>query len=97
MLLLSQVPLLFALEGVRIVIVHCASFVRYNSLFDLMNERVSVSTPGVESRSRALRNERAFRNRTGREGQHIVVAWRQEEIDRGLQQTDKLINIAFIL
>jgi hypothetical protein len=48
-----------------------------------MDEQGSESTPGVEPRSRTLRNERAFENRTGRKGEHVEdVGERQEEKEK---------------
>jgi hypothetical protein len=83
MLLVGQVPLLFELEHVGVVIVHCASAIPF--LSNLTSERGDVNAPGVEPYSSTLRNERAFENRTGRKGEHVDIVERQEEMATGLR------------
>lgn len=69
MLLIGQVPLLFEFKSAWVVIVHRASAFPSRS-FLRMNAGI-VNAPGVEPRSKTLRNERTFESRTGRKGEHI--------------------------
>ena len=72
MLLIGQVPLFFDLEHFGVVIVDGAGAVSLHpSLSNLVNEHGSRSVPGVEPRSSTMINERAFENRTGRQGEHM--------------------------
>ena len=61
MLLLGQVPLLFDLENVGVVVVHGAGGVSLHA-FPRSREHGSRYVPGVESCSNTAVNERAFEN-----------------------------------
>lgn len=70
MLLVGQVPLLFDLEYLRVVVVHGAGTVPLR-FSELSNRHGSRSVPGVEPCSNTVVNERTSENRAGGQGEHI--------------------------